>query len=66
MRVAGYISPSKVAALLDVNIKTVYVWCQKAVSGEPSKLRDVKQHINGYFWINKEEVMLLRRLCIKK
>lgn len=60
MRVAGRISPRKAAIMLNVHYNTVIAWCQKAVRGEPSQLIDVKQHINGYYWISLHEVNVLR------
>lgn len=55
----GYISPSKAATMLKVDPRTVRGWCQATLAGEPSPLKDVKQHINGYFWISKYEILEL-------
>lgn len=46
--------------MLNVHYNTVISWCQRAVRGEPSQLIDVKQHINGYYWISLHEVNVLR------
>lgn len=61
MRVPGRISPNKAARMLKVHINTVHSWCQKAVSNQPSKLKDVEQHITGYYWISLNEVRALRK-----
>lgn len=60
MRESGYISPNKAASILKIDRRTVRSWCQKTIAGEDSPLKDVKQHINGYYWINKAEVIALR------
>lgn len=61
MRQKGRISPRKAAMLLGVHYNTVIAWCQRAVRGEASPLRDVSQHVNGYYWISLVEVKELRR-----
>jgi DNA-binding transcriptional MerR regulator len=61
MRVPGRISPAKAAQLLGVHVRTIRSWCQKAVAGEPSHLKDVRQHITGYYWLSLAEVKQLMR-----
>lgn len=61
MRKPGKISPTRVAAILGVHINTVHAWCQKAVAGEPSKLKNVERNrATGYYWIDLEEVKSLK------
>ena len=61
MRKSGMVSPAKVARLLDVHINTVYLWCRKAVAGEPTKLKNVERHaVTGYYWIDLKEVEALK------
>lgn len=57
----GRISPSKAARMLGVHVDTIRSWCAKAIAGEPSKLRDVEQHITGYYWLSLDEVRELRK-----
>ena len=57
MRRQGRVSPTKVARMLGVHINTVHTWCQKAVAGEPSKLKNVERNnATGYYWVDLEEV----------
>lgn len=60
MRVPGRISPAKAAEMLGLHHNTVLAWCKAAIEGRPSKLSDVEQYINGYYWISLKEVKLLR------
>lgn len=60
MRVPGFISPRKAAVILGVHYNTVIAWCRRAVAGESSRLHNVKQHVTGYYWIERQEVMDLR------
>jgi hypothetical protein len=47
--------------MLGVHSNTVYDWCQKAIEGRPTKLRDVQQHpVTGYYAIDLEEVKSLK------
>lgn len=59
MRNPGKISPTKAARILDVHVNTVYAWCRAAVDGRPGRLRHVKQHVNGYYQIDLDEVRVL-------
>jgi hypothetical protein len=62
MRKMGKVSPSKAAKLLGVHVHTVQDYCRKAVSGEPSKLKNVERNpVTGYYWVDIEEVNTLKK-----
>lgn len=61
MRKPGKISPTRVARMLGVHINTVHTWCQKAVAGEPTRLKNVERNnVTGYYWVDLNEVNELK------
>ena len=61
MRKPGFISPRRAAKIIGVHSNTVYAWCQRAVRGEPAKLRRVEQNeVTGYYWIPLDEARQLK------
>ena len=62
MRKPGYVSPETAAERLDVCADTVRSWCRNAVSGRPTKLRDVIQNpLTHYFYVSVDEINRLKK-----
>lgn len=60
-RHANELSIPEVATQLEVHPNTVRNWAQASVSGEPSKLREVRRDITGHYWISKTAVQSLQK-----
>lgn len=61
MRKAGKVTARKAAKILDINVNTMYRWCEAAVRGRPTKIRGVERTATGRLYVDLAEVHALKR-----